>query len=41
MKLIIEDVAGYIIMAVILVGAIALPFILTAFDAIKRWWKGE
>ena len=36
-----EEIVGYIIGAVILIGAIAIPLICTAFDAFKKWWKGE
>ena len=36
-----EEVAGWIISAVLVVGIIVLPFAWTAFDAIRKWWKGE
>ena len=36
-----EEVIGWIISAVLVVGIIILPFAWTAFEAIKKWWKGE
>lgn len=36
-----EEVAGWIITAVLVVGIIILPFACVVFDKIKKWWKGE
>ncbi len=36
-----EEIAGYIISAVLIIGIIILPFAWAVFDKIKEWWKGE
>lgn len=36
-----EEIAGWIISAVLVVGVIILPIAWVVFDKIKEWWKGE
>lgn len=36
-----EEVAGWIITAVLVVGMVIIPFACVVFDAIRKWWKGE
>lgn len=36
-----EEIAGWIIMAVLAVGVIIIPFACVILDAIKKWWRGE
>lgn len=36
-----EEIAGWIISAVLVVGVIILPIVWVVFDKIKEWWRGE
>jgi len=36
-----EEVAGWIITGVLVVGIVVFPFAWAAFDAIKKWWRGD
>lgn len=36
-----EEMAGYIIVGILIIGIIIIPIVWTAFDAIRKWWRGE
>lgn len=36
-----EEVAGYVIMAVILAGCIIIPFGCAIVSKFKEWWNGD
>lgn len=36
-----EEVVGWIITGILVIGIIVIPIACVIFDTIKKWWKGE